>query len=384
MNNNSENKANNFDVTIIGGGAIGISIAYKLSKSKFRCVVVEKNTIGSGATQAAAGVISPLFYGDINLADNLNTPIYKLRKLSFDSFLTLEEELAEMDIRSPYQKTGILRVAFNEDELKILDNLSDSLSNLNISSKNIDKNEINNELSFLSNEIKGGKYFYDDGYVDGLDYVNKLKIAIHKMGCEIFENEPFINIKEKNNDQVEILTSNRMIKSKYIIFCTGSWNILEDFDLPSDYKINPVKGQYILVSSNEIELPYTIGEVGDGSNYSGYLVPRENNIIYIGASKHPGENDNSVNLKGLNFCYQIARKYIKNADKLEFVSVGTGIRPQSKIGTPIISNLYNYENILFISGHYTQGIMLSLGTGEIVKNYINKSDINLFKSFSKN
>ena len=384
MNNNSGNKANNFDVTIIGGGAIGISIAYKLSKSKFRCVVVEKNTIGSGATQAAAGVISPLFYGDINLADNLNTPIYKLRKLSFDSFLTLGEELAEMDIRSPYQKTGILRVAFNEDELKILDNLSDSLSNLNISSKNIDKNEINNELSFLSNEIKGGKYFYDDGYVDGLDYVNKLKIAIHKMGCEIFENEPFINIKEKNNDQVEILTSNRMIKSKYIIFCTGSWNILEDFDLPSDYKINPVKGQYILVSSNEIELPYTIGEVGDGSNYSGYLVPRENNIIYIGASKHPGENDNSVNLKGLNFCYQIARKYIKNADKLEFVSVGTGIRPQSKIGTPIISNLYNYENILFISGHYTQGIMLSLGTGEIVKNYINKSDINLFKSFSKN
>ena len=384
MNNNSENKANNFDVTIIGGGAIGVSIAYKLSKSKFRCVVVEKNTIGSGATQAAAGVISPLFYGDINLADNLNTPTYKLRKLSFDSFLTLGEELAEMDIRSPYQKTGILRVAFNEDELKILDNLSDSLSNLNISSKNIDKNEINNELSFLSNEIKGGKYFYDDGYVDGLDYVNKLKIAIHKMGCEIFENEPFINIKEKNNDQVEILTSNRMIKSKYIIFCTGSWNILEDFDLPSDYKINPVKGQYILVSSNEIELPYTIGEVGDGSNYSGYLVPRENNIIYIGASKHPGENDNSVNLKGLNFCYQIARKYIKNADKLEFISVGTGIRPQSKIGTPIISNLYNYENILFISGHYTQGIMLSLGTGEIVKNYINKSDINLFKSFSKN
>jgi glycine oxidase len=384
LNNNSENKANNFDVTIIGGGAIGVSIAYKLSKSKFRCVVVEKNTIGSGATQAAAGVISPLFYGDINLADNLNTPIYKLRKLSFDSFLTLGEELAEMGIRSPYQKTGILRVAFNEDELKILDNLSDSLSNLNISSKNIDKNEINNELSFLSNEIKGGKYFYDDGYVDGLDYVNKLKIAIHKMGCEIFENEPFINIKEKNNDQVEILTSNRMIKSKYIIFCTGSWNILEDFDLPSDYKINPVKGQYILVSSNEIELPYTIGEVGDGSNYSGYLVPRENNIIYIGASKHPGENDNSVNLKGLNFCYQIARKYIKNADKLEFISVGTGIRPQSKIGTPIISNLYNYENILFISGHYTQGIMLSLGTGEIVKNYINKSDINLFKSFSKN
>ena len=384
MNKNSANNMNDFDITIIGGGAIGVSIAYKLSKSKFRCAIVEKNTIGSGATQATAGIISPLFYGDINFSDTLNTPMFKLRKLSFDSFSTLGEELAELDINSPYHKTGILRVAYNKEELKALDNLSDSLSNLNISSENVDKNEINTDLSFLSNKIEGGKYFHDDGYVEGLDYINKLKIAVLKMGCEIFENESFLEIKEKNNEEIEILTSNRMIKSKYIIFCTGSWNILENFELPSDYKITPVKGQYILVRSNEIELPYPIGVAVDQLNYSGYLVPRDNNIIYIGASKHPEENDDSVNLEGLNFCYQVAKRYIKDADKLEFVSTGSGIRPQSKSGSPIIANLYNSENILYISGHYTQGNMLSLGTAEIVKNYINKSDINLFKSFNKN
>ena len=384
MNKNLVNNTNDFDVTIIGGGAIGVSIAYKLSKSKFRCAIVEKNTIGSGATQAAAGIISPLFYGDINLSDTLNTPMFKLRKLSFDSFLTLGEELAELDISSPYNKTGILRVAYNKDELKDLDNLSNSLNNLNISSENVDKNEIDAELSFLSNKIEGGKYFHDDGYVEGQDYINKLKIAVLKMGCEIFENEAFLEIKEKNNEQIEVSTSNRMIKSKYIIFCTGAWNILEDFELPSDYKITPVKGQYILVRSNEIELPYPIGAAGDGLNYSGYLVPRDNNIIYIGASKHPAENDDSVNLEGLDFCYQVAKRYVKDADKLEFVSAGAGIRPQSKNGSPILASLYNSENILYISGHYTQGIMLSLGTAEIVKNYINKSDINLFKSFNKN
>ena len=384
MNKNSVNNTSNFDITIIGGGVIGVSIAYKLSKSKFRCAIVEKNTIGSGATQATAGIISPLFYGDINISDTLNTPMFKLRKLSFDSFATLGEELAELDISSPYHKTGILRVAFNKDELKTLDNLSDSLSNLNISSENVDKNEINTELSFLSNKIEGGKYFQDDGYVEGLDYINKLKIAVLKMGCEIFENESFVEIKEKNNEQILISTSNRMIKSKYIIFCTGASNILEDFELPSDYKITPVKGQYILVRSNEIELPYPIGVAGDQLNYSGYLVPRDNNIIYIGASKHPEENDDSVNLEGLDFCYQVARRYVKDAGKLEFVSTGSGIRPQSKNGSPIIASLYNSENILYISGHYTQGIMLSLGTAEIVKNYINKSDINLFKSFNKN
>ena len=86
----------------------------------------------------------------------------------------------------------------------------------------------------------------------------------------------------------------------------------------------------------------------------------------------------------MNFCYQVAKRYVKDADKLEFVSAGAGIRPQSKNGSPILASLYNSENILYISGHYTQGIMLSLGTAEIVKNYINKSDINLFNSFNKN
>ena len=95
------------------------------------------------------------------------------------------------------------------------------------------------------------------------------------------------------------------------------------------------------------------------------------------------ENDDSVTLEGLDFCYQVARRYLKNADKLEFISAGSGIRPKSKNESPILANLYNSENILYISGHYTQGIMLSLGTAEIVKNYINKSDINLFNSFVK-
>ncbi|MGH2638081.1 MAG: FAD-dependent oxidoreductase, partial [Rhabdochlamydiaceae bacterium] len=46
------------DVLIIGGGVIGCSIAYHLTRRGCRnVVVVERNTIGSGSTAKAAGGI---------------------------------------------------------------------------------------------------------------------------------------------------------------------------------------------------------------------------------------------------------------------------------------------------------------------------------------
>ena len=93
-------KSEIYDVIIIGGGVIGISIAYKLSKSNIRCAVIEKNYLGNAATQAAAGVISPLFYGD----DQINSPMRQMRELSYEMFLKLEDEFEELEIECPFNK----------------------------------------------------------------------------------------------------------------------------------------------------------------------------------------------------------------------------------------------------------------------------------------
>ena len=68
----------------------------------------EKNYLGNGATQAAAGVISPLFYGD----DQINSPMRQMRELSYEMFLHLDNEFEELEIESPFNKTGIFRTAF--------------------------------------------------------------------------------------------------------------------------------------------------------------------------------------------------------------------------------------------------------------------------------
>ena len=52
------------DIAIIGGGVIGCSIAYELSKENVKCIVFEKTRLASGASGATAGMIGPIWYMD--------------------------------------------------------------------------------------------------------------------------------------------------------------------------------------------------------------------------------------------------------------------------------------------------------------------------------
>ena len=261
-------------------------------------------------------------------------------------------------------------------------------SKLGVKSELITDRKQKKELNFLSEDIIGGMFFPDEGYVDGLDYVNKLKSAILKMGSDIFENQEFIDFKVINDNTNHVITSKHEFFTNNIVFATGSTNILQKYNISKDLIVDPVKGQYILVRSKEFEIPYTIGDGSygqsdEGPSYQGYLVPRNDRLIYIGASKHYGIDDSIIELEGINFCLEVAKKYLGSIENFEFISAHSGIRPQSKKGTPIIKKLFDNDNILFVSGHFTQGMMLSLGTAEIINNYLTKSDEKLFNLFNE-
>tara|TARA_Y100001970_G_scaffold268935_1_gene360746 strand:- start:1180 stop:1815 length:636 start_codon:yes stop_codon:yes gene_type:complete len=207
------------------------------------------------------------------------------------------------------------------------------------------------------------------------------------MNSDIFENEEFVDFEILDDEIKQIKTKQNVFHGNTLIFATGSENILSKYNISNDLIIDPVRGQYILVRTQDFDLPYTIGDgtygqIDDGPQTQGYLVPRNNGVIYIGASKHSNKNDLNLDLNGIEFCLAVAKKYLNNINNLEFISAGAGIRPQSKIGVPIIKKIFDKDNILFVSGHYTQGMMLSLGTAEIVKNYLLNLDQELFDLFN--
>src|SRR5579884_2961251 len=99
------------DVAIIGGGVIGCSIAYQLSKSGIRASIIEREEIAAEASSAAAGLLAPagVLTGPRAVAD--------LFLASWSMTPALIEELeARSGVQVEYLRTGSLHVVTDADE----------------------------------------------------------------------------------------------------------------------------------------------------------------------------------------------------------------------------------------------------------------------------
>ena len=102
----------NFDVIITGGGVIGASIAWRLARNHLHVLLLDARTIGSEASSAAAGMLTPGGEFDQPLPARFRasqpraiSPI-SLRSLQADSGLPVE-----------FRRANAIQIAFTPAEL---------------------------------------------------------------------------------------------------------------------------------------------------------------------------------------------------------------------------------------------------------------------------
>src|SRR5437773_2498989 len=101
----------NFDVIVIGGGAIGASSAYELAKAGIKVALLEKRRFSSGASGASAAML------EFQIDAHRGEPFYSLAKISNDLFPILTQEIKEFTrIDFQFERCGILHLAPSQEE----------------------------------------------------------------------------------------------------------------------------------------------------------------------------------------------------------------------------------------------------------------------------
>src|SRR5512136_1865702 len=96
------------DAVVIGGGVIGLSIAYYLAlKRAGRIVLFEKGQLGEGSTSRCVGGIRTQFSTEINI------------RFSLESLKVFEQSKEEFGINPEFKRIGYLFLASSEGEMKI-------------------------------------------------------------------------------------------------------------------------------------------------------------------------------------------------------------------------------------------------------------------------
>ena len=201
-------------VVIVGGGVIGCSVAYHLTKFGWKDVVLlERDQLTSGTTWHAAGLVSQL---------GPTAAVTKIRKYTLDLYKKLEKEI---DHSAGLRLNGALSIAQTDSRWQELKRQATTAQLYDVDIEILDKETIKRNYPMMHTEdLKGGVLMPGDGAADPSGVTHMLAKAARKGGAKIFENSPVENILTKNGRVHAVKVKDKEIECEYVVMATGMWS----------------------------------------------------------------------------------------------------------------------------------------------------------------
>ncbi|MBT5873920.1 MAG: glycine oxidase ThiO, partial [Candidatus Latescibacteria bacterium] len=346
-------------VIIIGGGVIGLSIAYALAAECKSIKVLEASEPGRGASWASAGVLAP------QGAQPRAGPYLDLSLQSlglFDEFAAGLLESSGMDIE--YRNEGGLHVAFDDEDAQALLERYDHQCGLGLPVQKLDRNEVLELEPILGPELRSGLLFEGMHQVDNRKMVEALRVAVGLRGTEIVSGAPATGLMVGKNRIGGVETPRGAFRAGIVINAAGAWSRTIGGDQVPSPPVKPVKGQMLSLDVGDTT---PIGRVIHG--ISQYLVPRRDGRLLVGATVEKVGFDGRVTAGGISVLLKTALRMAPGLERASITETWSGMRPMSKDGKPIIGPT-NVQGYLMATGHFRNGILLAPVTAQLIQQYI--------------
>lgn len=200
-------------IVIIGGGIVGCSTAYHLTKAGFNDVVLlERKELGCGTTHAAAGLLAQL---------RQNQEMTNLAKYASELYSKLGDETG---VNTGFVRTGAIGVCQTEDRRLEWLRGSAMAKAFGIDMHEISLKEAEDMVPGMSTEgLISAFYLPNDGQVDPIGATQALAKGAKMGGASIIENCKVLDIITKNNEVQGVKTEAGDIKCQYVVNCAGMW-----------------------------------------------------------------------------------------------------------------------------------------------------------------
>jgi heterotetrameric sarcosine oxidase gamma subunit len=200
-------------VVIIGGGIIGCSVAYHLTKLGWNDVLLlERNQLTSGTTWHAAGLVVTPSSSDLDVEISTYT-----REL----FKELEEETGQS---TGFKPIGYLQLACTPDWLIERRRMAVAARNFGVNVQEISAAEVKQMWPLAdTSDIIAGFYVPEDGRANPVDATMALAKGARMGGVKIYEETEVFGINKKNGRVTGVVTDKGEIEAEIVVNCAGLW-----------------------------------------------------------------------------------------------------------------------------------------------------------------
>ena len=331
-------------IAIVGGGIIGMSIAWRLSQAGFRVTVFERGKIGGESSWAGAGMLAP--GGEFDA----DSPLVRLAMQSRDMYRAFVEELQKQSgFDIDFQETGALDLAYSIEELSLLGERAARQSAIGIPSRRLTTEQIAIFWPRIRMEELAGGYFYPgDASVNPRDVIAALQAACLAQGVNLTEQYAVEHLDARDYAAV--------------VISAGAWSssiaLQGAPDLP---RSEPVRGHLIGYRQPD-QTCNTIVRHGHT-----YLLQRANGLLIVGASEERVGFDRHVDQQAANALEKQGAEVMPHLNDTSPSEVWNGFRPG---GEGLQLGQWQSSNVFLAYGHYRNGILLAPISAQIITNEI--------------
>jgi 4-methylaminobutanoate oxidase (formaldehyde-forming) len=201
-------------VVIIGGGVIGCSVAYHLTKLGWTDVVLlERSQLTAGTTWHAAGLVEAGgFYTET---------ILEMAKYTRDLYPNLEAETGQS---TGYKDVGYLEIACSASRLEALRRIADFNRAFDIEIAEISAAEVKRMWPLMeTDDVLAGFYTAGDGRCNPIDTTMALAKGAKMRGARIIEETKVTGINQNKGHITGVVTDKGVIQAEYVVNCAGMW-----------------------------------------------------------------------------------------------------------------------------------------------------------------
>jgi len=352
------------DVAIIGGGVIGLSIAWKAAEAGMSVTVLDPDVEGA-ASSAAAGMLAPVTEAHFG-----EEPLLALNLESARAYPQFAAELEKASGEpSGYRATGTLAVARDLDDRAALDRLARFQTSAGLQVERLRSRECRVLEPGLASSIRGGVFVRDDHQVDNRALLVALRTASERSGVvarRIAVRR--ITVEGDRATGVEV-DGGEHLRCGRCVLAAGAWSALVA-GLPDDARpaVRPVKGQLLHLNGVPETVPqHTIR----GADV--YMVPRGDGRLVVGASVEEKGFDTSVAVGAVHDLLRDAYELYPGAAELELSEVAVGLRPGTPDNAPLLGET-RIRDLIVATGHYRNGILLAPVTARTIAHLLSTGE----------
>lgn len=336
-------------IAVVGGGIIGLSVAWELARRGGRVFLYERDTLACGATNVAAGMLAPVSEADPAERELLDLGLASAA--AWPDFAARLEDDAGLSAGALVRTEGTLLVARDADEGRWLSREAELRRGLGLPCELLTPTQARKLEPDLAPGLRGALSAPGDLSVDPRQVAEALEAAALNAGVALHVGHELSGIDDP-----------RLVAAGRIVVCTGAWPF-PGADREAT-RTHPVKGQLLVLRDPDHD---TRGEpivTRTIRAQTVYVVPRGDGRYVVGATMEHRGYDTTVSAWAIHDLLRELFEVVPAAREWVIEETIAGLRPATASGDPVIGPAPGDPDgaaarVVYAVGHYRGGVLFA-------------------------